>query len=127
MKNKKIINSTTSPQAIGAYSQAIAYNDLIFTSAQIPIDKDTNEIVSSNFKDQVYLTLENLKNLIISSDSDLNKIVKLNVYLIDLIFFDQLNEAFIKYFDGEYPARTVVQVSKLPKESKIAIDAICFK
>ena len=126
MKNKKIINTLSAPKAIGTYSQAILYDDLIFTSGQIPIDVETNEIISDDFQEQVSQVLKNIKNLIESEGSSINNIVKLTVYLTDLSCFDSLNKIFMKFFDGyELPARSVVEVSKLPKNSKIEIEAIC--
>ena len=127
MKNKKIINTLSAPKAIGTYSQGILYDDLIFTSGQIPIDVETNEIISDDFQEQVSQVLKNIKNLIESEGSSIKKIIKLNVYLTDLNSFDDLNKIFIKFFKNNFPARSVVEVNKLPKESKVEIDAVCYK
>ncbi len=128
MKNKTIINTHSAPKAIGPYSQGVIYHDLIFTSGQIPISLKTNNLVSEKFDDQVYQVLENIKNLIESQDSSIHNIIKLTVYLTDLSFFDKLNKIFDEFFEGcELPARSVVEVSKLPKDSKIEIEAIAFK
>jgi len=127
MENSKIIKTHLAPKAIGAYSQGILYGNLIFTSGQIPLDVKTNTIISEKFHDQAHQVLNNLKNLIESEGSSLEKIIKLNVYLTDLRNFDKLNEIFIDFFKNIYPARSVVEVSRLPKDSKIEIDAICYK
>jgi len=126
VKNKKIINTSAAPKAIGPYSQGIVYEKLIFTSGQIPINVKTNDIISDDFNEQAKQVLENIKGLIESQGSSINKIVKLTVYLTDLSFFDCLNNIFIDFFKGyDFPARSVVEVSKLPKNSKIEIEAIC--
>ena len=127
MKNSKIIKTHLAPKAIGTYSQGILYGNLIFTSGQIPLDVKTNTIKSQKFYDQTVQVLNNLKNLIESEGSSLEKIIKLNVYLTDLNNFDSLNEIFVDFFKNIYPARSVVEVSRLPQDSKIEIDAICYK
>ena len=126
MKNKKIINTSKAPKAIGPYSQGVIYEHLIFTSGQIPINIKTNDIISDDFNEQARQVLKNLKGLIESQGSSINKILKLTVFLTDLSSFDSLNNIFIDFFKGyELPARSVVEVSKLPKNSKIEIEAIC--
>tara|TARA_Y100000996_G_scaffold196319_1_gene153991 strand:+ start:24 stop:407 length:384 start_codon:yes stop_codon:yes gene_type:complete len=127
MKKSNIIKTNLAPKAIGAYSQGVLYNDLIFTSGQIPIDIDTGNLISSEFSNQLNQVLKNLKNLIESEGSNINKIIKLNVYLTDLNNFNLLNEIFIDFFEGRYPARSVVEVSRLPKDSLVEIDAVCYK
>ena len=128
MKNKKIINTTNAPKAIGTYSQGIVYNKLIFTSGQIPISLKTNNIISEDFNKQAKQVLKNITRIIESEGSSINNIIKLTVYLTDLSSFDSLNNIFVEFFKGyELPARSVVEVSKLPKNSKIEIEAICHK
>ena len=127
MANKKIINTENAPMAIGPYSQAVIYDNLIFTSGQLPININTQEIISQDFKEQVYETLKNIENLIVSSGSSLDKILKLNVYLTDINNFSIVNDVFIDCFKKDFPARTLFEVSKLPKNSLIEIDAVCFK
>ena len=127
MKDSRIINTVSVPKAIGPYSQGILYNNLIFTSGQIPLDVENNIIISKDFSEQVIQVLNNLKNLIESEGSTIEKIIKLNVYLTDLNNFDRLNEIFKDFFKINYPARSVVEVSRLPKDAKIEIDAICWK
>ena len=126
-KTKNIIETNTAPKAIGAYSQAVSFKDLLFTSGQIPLNPDNGAIVSENIEDQIIQVLDNLENILISKGLTFKNVLKLNVYLIDLNNFALLNNIFIDRFKSEFPARSVVQVSRLPKESKIEIDAICFK
>jgi len=127
MNNINIVNSSNAPEAIGAYSQAINFKDFIFTSGQIPIDRKTNNIVSDIFKDQIIQVLYNLNEVLVSAGSNKKNIVKLTVYLTDLSNFNQLNEAFEHFFVDNFPARSVVEVSALPMNVKVEIDAICIK
>jgi len=127
MNSKKIIETNTAPKAIGAYSQAVGFKDLLFTSGQIPLNPNSGKIVSENIEEQIIQVLDNLENILFSEGLTFKNILKLNVYLIDLNNFNLLNNIFIDRFYSEFPARSVVQVSKLPKDSKIEIDAICFR
>ena len=127
MESKTIIKTSNAPKAIGAYSQGTMYEKFIFTSGQIPIDKNNNEIVSSDFRDQVCHTLNNLKDLIESQGSSIDKILKLTVYLTNMSDFNILNEVFEDFFKENFPARSVVQVVKLPKNSQVEIEAICIR
>ena len=127
MKNSKIIKTNLAPEAIGAYSQGVSYDNLIFTSGQIPIGLNSSNLISSKFSEQLKQVLKNLKNLIESEGSNIDKIIKLNVYLTDLNNFNILNEVFIDFFNERYPARSVVEVSRLPKDAMVEIDAVCYK
>ena len=122
----KIINTDKAPKAIGPYSQAIKHNDLMFTSGQIPLDPDTGLIVSEDFKDQVHQCLKNIRGILEAENLLLDRIIKLTVYVIDLDNCSKLNEVFEDFFEGAYPARSAVQVSRLPKDSQVEIEAVCY-
>ena len=127
MTKKIEIKSNNSPKAIGPYSQAVGIEKFIFISGQIPIDKDTNELVSDDFELQVKQCLNNIKEILKEKNLSIDSIIKLTVYLIDLDKFNILNDVFTDFFIGSiYPARAALEVSKLPKKSQIEIDAICF-
>tara|TARA_B100001142_G_C14000534_1_gene526375 strand:+ start:303 stop:692 length:390 start_codon:yes stop_codon:yes gene_type:complete len=122
---KVIISTDNAPSAIGPYSQAICVKGaLTFTSGQIPLDPITGNLISDDFEEQAIQTLKNIKYILKERDKTLNDIVKLTVFLTDLSNFDNLNKTFNLFFNGNYPARSVVEVSKLPKNSKIEIEAI---
>ena len=127
MNNKIIISTKHAPAAIGTYSQGIIYDNLIFTSGQIPIDPNTNEVVSNEFKIQIEQVLYNLDQVVKAAGSSKNNIIKLTVYLTDLSNFDVLNNAFELFFIDYFPARSVVEVSALPKGVQVEIEAICTK
>ena len=122
---KVIISTNNSPNAIGPYSQAInVKGGLTYTSGQIPINLK-GEIVSDDFEEQVVQVLKNIEGILIERNRKLIDIVKLTVFIIDLSNFDKLNKVFELYFeDACFPARSVVEVSKLPKNSQIEIEAI---
>jgi len=123
--NKKIIRSNSAPKAIGAYSQAVSTEKLLFTSGQIAINPVTGQLISDDFEEQVFQVFKNLENILISENLSLDNILKLNVYMINLNDFDKLNDIFHKIFKQSFPSRSVVEVSRLPKDCKIEIDAIC--
>lgn len=121
---KKVIESKHAPRAIGTYSQAISVNGFLFLSGQIPLDPSKLELVSGDISIQAEQVFCNLKAVLESSGANLKNIVKLTVYLTDLIHFDKINEAMAKFFPKPYPARAVVQVAALPKGAAIEVDAI---
>ena len=127
MTKKNIIISKNAPSAIGTYSQGVSIENLIFTSGQIPINPETNEIVSEKFEEQVNQVLYNLNEVLIAAGSHKNNLVKLTVYVTDLADFDKLNNAFVDFFEDVYPARSVVEVSALPKGAMVEIEGICIK
>ena len=124
--SKLIISTKKSPAAIGPYSQAInVTGNITFTSGQIPLDINTGNLVSENFEEQVVQVLNNIKGILIERNCELSDIVKLTIYLVDLSKFDSLNKIFENFFsDICYPARSVVEVSKLPKNAQVEIEAI---
>jgi 2-iminobutanoate/2-iminopropanoate deaminase len=119
----KTINTVNAPKAIGPYSQAKIVNNFIFTSGQIPLKID-GSMVSNNFELECVQVLDNLKEILISSDSNMSNIIKLTVYLTDLSKFDILNNVFKRYFSENLPARSSIEVSWLPKDARVEIDAV---
>ena len=126
MTKLKAINTKNAPSAIGVYSQAVKAGGFMYVSGQIPLVPETMEIVSEDFNVQVKQVLENLKAIIVDSDSKLSDVVKLNVYLKDLADFQSVNDAMSTVFDEPYPARAAVEVSRLPKDVLVEIDAIVY-
>ena len=125
--NKKIqISTPNAPSAIGAYSQAIKVDKLIFISGQIPLNPKTMEVVDGGFDAQINQVLLNLKSIIDEAGANLEQVVKINVYLDDLSNFQAVNEQMKLFFEEPYPARAAVEVSRLPKDVQIEMDAILF-
>ncbi len=125
--NKKIqISTLNAPSAIGAYSQAIKVDKLIFVSGQIPLNPKTMEVVDGGVDIQIKQVLLNLKAIIDEAGANLEQVVKINVYLDDLSNFQVVNEQMKLFFEEPYPARAAVEVSRLPKDVQIEMDAILF-
>ena len=126
MTKIKAIHTKNAPSAIGAYSQAVKAGGFMYVSGQIPLAPESMEVVSEDFSLQVKQVLENLKAIIVDSCSKLSDVVKLNVYLKDLADFQSVNDAMSTVFDEPYPARAAVEVSRLPKDVLVEIDAIVY-
>lgn len=122
---KKILHSTKIPKPIGPYSQAISAGDFIFTSGMIPIDLNGN-VIEGGIKEQTKVVLENLKLFLLDNNLNLENVVKVTVYLDNINDFSEMNEVYSTYMNTSLPARSIAEVSKLPKGVKIEIDAIIY-
>lgn len=125
---KKVeVSTPKAPQAIGPYSQAISFTDLIFTSGQLPINVEKGEIISNEIEGQAHQSLVNLSEVLKAAGSDLTKVLKTTVYLSDMNNFQKMNEVYKTFFStGNYPARTAIEVAKLPKDALVEIEAIAY-
>ena len=124
---KEQILSKDAPAAIGAYSQAIKKGDMIFTSGQLPIDPKNSEMVEEDIEKQTVQVMENLKYVLEEAGSNFDQIIKTTIYLSDLNNFSKVNEIYKDYFSDVSPARSCVEVAKLPKDSLIEIEVIAFE
>jgi len=123
---KSVIQTSDAPQAIGIYSQGIRSENMVFVSGQIPINPKTGELIIGDFKAEVDQVLTNLDGILKGGGSSLELAVKLTVFLTDLSFFNQVNEVFNSFFPQDPPARSAVQVSALPMNARIEIEAIGY-
>ena len=123
----KVIQTQKSPAAVGPYSQAIEVNGLIFTSGQLPIIPESGELINDDIKKATARSLENIKEILQEAGSSLDKVVKVNIFLKDMNDFSSVNEVYSKYFTTNKPARSCVEVSKLPKDGIIEIEAVAEK
>lgn len=119
----KTINTNKAPEALGPYSHAMVVNNLVFTSGQIPLDTEGN-IVNSDVKEQTKQVLENLSVVLEEAGSDLNSVVKATIFISDMNEFQQINEVYGSYFNEHQPARSCVEVSRLPKDVKVEIELV---
>ncbi|MDU6764280.1 MAG: RidA family protein [Staphylococcus sp.] len=119
----KTINTTKAPEALVPCSHAMVVNNLVFTSGQIPLDTEGN-IVSSDVKEQTKQVLENLSVVLEEAGSDLNSVVKATIFISDMNEFQQINEVYGSYFNEHQPARSCVEVSRLPKDVKVEIELV---
>ena len=122
--DKVVIHTTEAPKALGTYSQGIKSDNFVFTSGQIPINPQSGELIKGDFKSEVKQVLINLNGVLKGGGSSLQQAIKLTVFLTDLSYFAQVNEIFDEFFPDNPPARSAVQVSALPMNARIEIDAV---
>jgi 2-iminobutanoate/2-iminopropanoate deaminase len=121
---KDRIQTDRAPQAIGPYSQAVKASGLVFASGQIPIDPATGQVIDGSIAEQTERVLNNIKAVLEAAGSSLERIVKTTVFLADLTDFGEMNEAYGRFFAEVPPARSTVEVSRLPRDARVEIDAI---
>ena len=122
---KTIINTPDAPKAIGPYSQAVRYGDLLFVSGMIALDPGTGEMAGADIETQAVRVLENLKAVIEAAGMGLKNVLKSTVFLKDINDFAKFNEIYGRYFPDTPPARETVQVAKLPRDAVIEVSVIC--
>lgn len=121
---KQALHTDKAPAAIGPYSQAIRTGNLLFISGQIPVDPATNSI-PQGIEAQAAQSLTNIKNILAQAGLDMSAVVKTTVFLSDMANFAAMNEVYAKFFEGTvYPARSAVEVSRLPKDVLVEIETI---
>lgn len=123
---KEVINTNNAPEAIGPYSQVVIVGDFVYTSGQIPLNPATGELVT-DIKLATKQSMENIKAILEEAGTSLNNVVKTSIFLKDLSDFEAVNEVYGTYFIENKPARSCVQVAKLPKDAVIEIEAIAVK
>jgi len=123
---KRIITTSEAPAAIGPYSQGISVEGgrWIFTSGQIALDPKTGKLVEGGIAEQTARVLENLKAVLSAGGASLGDVVKTTVYLVDLGDFQTMNDVYARYFHENPPARSTVQVSRLPRDARIEMEAV---
>ena len=123
-KMKKPIFTNKAPAAIGPYSQAVQWGDVVFISGQIPLDPENGQLNNATFEDETNQVLDNLEAICQEVGGTLDHILKLTIYLTDLSKFDVVNSIMASRFSEPFPARATLEISKLPKEVSIEMDAI---
>ena len=123
---RDVIATEKAPQAIGPYSQGIRASGLIFTSGQIAIDPSTSQIVPGDVRAQTERVLQNLSAILTASGSGLEKVLRCTVFLKNMGDFAAMNEVYGRYFKQAPPARSTVEVARLPKDVLVEIDAIAL-
>jgi 2-iminobutanoate/2-iminopropanoate deaminase len=123
---KKVIQTEGAPKAIGPYSQAIQAGNFLFLSGQIPLDPKTGELVKGDIRKQTQQVLENIKGILESQGLGVEDVVKVTIFLKDIGNFSQVNEVYATYFLSSPPARSTVEVVKLPRDADIEIETIAL-
>lgn len=121
---KKVYSTNNAPEAIGPYSQAVEVGDLIFISGQIPLDPDTMETVSDNVEEQTHQVMKNLEAILREANLDFTHVAKMTILLDSMEDFAKVNEIYASYLQEPFPARAAFEVSRLPKDVKVEIEAI---
>ncbi len=123
---REVVSTKDAPQAIGPYSQAIKANGLVFTSGQVAIDPATQQVVAGDVAAQTERVLRNLSEILEAAGSGLGKVVRCTVFLKNMNDFAAMNQVYGKYFSSAPPARSTVEVARLPKDVLVEIDVIAL-
>lgn len=123
---KKIIATEAAPGAIGPYSQAIRVGDLIFVSGQLPIDPATGDFAGVDIASQTRQSLNNIKNILAGEGAAMGQVVRVGVFLKDMGQFGEMNQVYGMFFEKDCPARSAVEVARLPKDALVEIEAIAW-
>jgi 2-iminobutanoate/2-iminopropanoate deaminase len=124
---RQIVATDAAPKAIGPYSQAVWAGDTLFCAGQIPLDPATGNLVAGGIAEQTIRVLENIKGLLGSQGLDFANVVKATVFLSDMNNFAAMNEVYGRYFTQDFPARSTVQVARLPKDALVEIEVIACR
>lgn len=124
---REIISTKEAPQAIGPYSQAVKANGLVFVSGQVAIDPSTQQVIQGDVTVQTDRVLKNLAAILQAAGSGLGKVLRCGVFLKSMNDFVAMNQVYGKYFDSAPPARSTVEVSRLPKDVLVEIDVIALE
>ena len=122
----KVISTDNAPAAIGPYSQAIEVNGMVFTSGVIPVDPQTG-VIPATIEEQANQAFSNLKNLIEASGATIDKVIKTTVFIKEMNDFGKINEIYATYFKEPFPARSCVEVARLPKDVMLEVEAVVAK
>jgi 2-iminobutanoate/2-iminopropanoate deaminase len=122
-----VVSTDKAPKAIGPYSQAIRYGDMLFVSGMIPIDPKTNELSKGDIEVQTTLVLDNIKAVVEAAGFSMKNVLKAEVFMKDLKDFGKYNAIYVKYFPQDPPARVTVQAAALPRDVLIEISVTCGK
>ncbi|MBS4538639.1 RidA family protein [Clostridium sp. D2Q-11] len=123
---KNIISTTKAPAAIGPYSQGIKAGNMVFTSGQLPMDPETGELITKDIKSEARQSLSNLKAVLAEAGATLEDVVKVTVFIKDMNQFGDINEVYGEFFNTHKPARSCVEVARLPKDANVEIEAIAI-
>ncbi len=125
--DKQIIVSKDAPAPIGPYNQAILTGNLLFISGQICIDQATGELKNKDVQEETHQVMKNLRFILQNAGMSFSNVVKTSIFITDMGRFSEINEAYGKYFEGDFPARETVQVAALPKMVNVEISMIAAK
>jgi 2-iminobutanoate/2-iminopropanoate deaminase len=125
-KMKKVIHTADAPAAIGPYSQAVAVNNLLYTSGQIALDPNSGELKDESLSKETHQVMTNMEAVLKAGSTSFEHVVKTTIFLKDMNDFNAVNEIYATYFKDSFPARETVQVAKLPKDVRVEISMIAL-
>jgi len=123
---RQVISTDRGPKAIGPYSQAVRANGLVFLSGQIPLDPNTQQLISGDIAAQTERALQNISGILEAAESSIGQVIKTTVFLKDMNDFAAMNEVYGRYFTAHPPARSTVEVARLPKDVLVEIEVIAL-
>lgn len=123
---RQTIQTAKASAAVGPYSQGVQFGNMVFASGQLPLDPATGEVPGGDIESQTKQAIENLREVLAAAGASLKDVVKTTVYMRDLNQFAVMNEVYARYFDSEQPARVCIEISRLPKDVAVEIDAIAI-
>ena len=126
MAIKEVLHTDLAPAAVGPYSQAIAANGFVFTSGQVPIDPKAGKIVATTIEEQTEQVMKNLVAVLKAAGADTSKVLKTTCFLSDMNNFVAFNQVYARYFGEAAPARSCVEVARLPKDVLVEVEAIAY-
>lgn len=121
---RELVTAAGTPRAIGPYSPALKIGNLLFLSGSIPLDPASGQLVSGGIVEQTTRVMENIKTLLEAAGASFNNVARTTVFMVDLAEFGSMNDVYSRYFTAPYPARSTVQVVKLPRDVRVEIDVI---
>lgn len=120
------IQTELAPAAIGPYSQSVRVENLLFISGQLPLDPDSGELIEGNIEDQTRQAMKNVEAILSVAGGSMNSIVKTTIFLSDMNDFPRVNEVYGSFFSEPYPARACIEVSRLPKDASVEVEAVAM-
>lgn len=124
---KEAIETKKAPGAIGPYAQGTSAAGMIFTSGQLPVDPETGDFAPGGIKEQTRQSLQNVQSILEAAGSNMDKVLKTTVFLSDMAHFSEMNEVYATFFkEGAYPARSAVEVARLPKDALVEIEVVAL-
>jgi 2-iminobutanoate/2-iminopropanoate deaminase len=124
---RKVVSTKKAPAAIGPYSQANIFGNLVFTSGQVPLIPETGEVVAGGIEEQTQQSLNNVKAILEEAGSSMDKVLKTTVFIKDMNDFAKVNGIYAKFFtEGSFPSRSAIEIARLPKDVLVEIEAIAY-
>lgn len=124
---KQIISTDKAPSAIGPYSQAVWAGDFLFASGQVPVDPATGNLISQDVQEQAHQALKNVRSILETAGLTMDNVIKATVFIKNMDDFGKINEVYAQYFSTPYPARSCVEVARLPRDVQVEVEVVAKK